>query len=508
LVVLAGGGAVAWSAVGRSARAEVRTGGEMVHTVGRGPMQISLVENGTLVAKESRSVVYEGEHGGKIAFLIEEGKEVQTGDVLCKLETKEIEDQIQQTELSVVQAESDLKNAQTEQEIQRTDATGNLEKARLALEKARRELQRYQEGDAPQEERKLTIAIKDAETEFRRKRKVFEDSKTLVEQGYIKRTELENDEIAFEKAQVQLEGSKLDLRIFQEFVRPMTMAEKTNAVADADRELQATEKRNESQRLQKEVGVTRGQKQLTRHKQALEQNKKTLEKMVLRSPCSGIVLHGDPKQPWYSDNIKVGGQIWGSLTVCTIPDLSVMQVRLQIHEADINKIKTSLKATVTMDSYPGVVLQGEVTKIAAIANAGGMRHDAEVKKFDVEITLEQREGLKLRPGISAKAEVQIDRLEDVLSVPLHAVLLEGGTHACYVMDVEGKPVRREVKVGKSNDRAVEVTAGLAAGDRVLLYNPNLPTGGVAPGEDAAPSAAASERTAAAAAPATAGPSEH
>src|SRR5690606_37611242 len=238
-------------------------------------------------------------------------------------------------------------------------------------------------------------------------------------------SELLDHEIAFEKAVVQLEGAELDLRMFDAYKHPMALAEKETALADARREVQAVEKRNESKLLQRQVAVAQYEKKLLQHKERLRQLKDDLERFTLVAPCAGIVLHGDSKQFWSRENIRVGREVWEGMVICTIPDLRVMQVKIQVHEADINKLAPGLKATVTMDSYPGVVLTGEVTKIASIANASGEFGLSDgVKKFDVEVTIEQRDGLRLRPGISAKVVIAVDHLTDVVYVPLQCVVVE------------------------------------------------------------------------------------
>ena len=53
-----------------------------------------------------------------------------------------------------------------------------------------------------------------------------------------------------------------------------------------------------------------------------------------------------------------------------------MMVRVDVHEADINKIKQDQDVTVTMDTYPGLVLEGKVTKIASVANSSDYRGSA------------------------------------------------------------------------------------------------------------------------------------
>src|SRR5205807_9577414 len=98
---------------------------------------------------------------------------------------------------------------------------------------------------------------------------------------------------------------------------------------------------------------------------------------------------------------------------------------LQVHEADINQLKLGLKATITLDTYKGVVLNGEISKIAAVAISGGWRDD--VKKFAVDVGI-VGSNLNLRTGITAKAEIKIGQLADVIYVPLQAVEVKDGKH--------------------------------------------------------------------------------
>ena len=149
----------------------------------------------------------------------------------------------------------------------------------------------------------------------------------------------------------------------------------------------------------------------------------------------------------------------------------------------INKLKEGQTAKVSMDTYPGVILDGDITRIASIADTGQDRwnRDPEVKKFTVEITLKGGEDLHLKPGISAKAEIFIDKRESTVYVPLQCVFLEEGKHLCWVQEGAGEPKCIEVTPGLSNDNFLEILSGLDPGQTVLLYNPRLGTPR-APGE--------------------------
>jgi HlyD family secretion protein len=475
--VALGGGAllVPWPS-GTAARAEVSN--RELFTVHRDDLAITIVENGTIVAKESQKVIARIRSEGKITFLVEEGRNVAEGEVVCRLDAATMQSQLEQVQLDFLQTEVALKSAVTELEIQTVENTANLAKAKVALEKAGKELEKYQDGQAPQERRKLEVAIKDTETEFNRAQKNLADSKQLLEQNYIKKSELEDHQIAFEKATVQKEGAELDLKIFDKYTFPMTMTELQTKLADAQREVATVQKRGESTLGQKQVAVQQAEKRVKMQTTQLAEKQEEIENMVLRAPCPGIVVYGDPHNPWMRTQIHVGGSAYSGQPVLTIPDLRVMQVKVQIHEADIDKVKVGLLATVTTETYPGLLLHGEVSRIASVANGendwGG---PVEVKKFDVEITLKTDAGLHLRPGISAKAEIHVDKRPGTLFVPLQSVFAEGGEHFCHVLQPGGGPVRRRVEIGSSNDTYVEVTAGLNEHEAVLLYNPSLPEAG-------------------------------
>jgi hypothetical protein len=74
--------------------------------------------------------------------------------------------------------------------------------------------------------------------------------------------------------------------------------------------------------------------------------------------------------------------------------------------------------------------------------------------------------------VTSKVEIQVEEIDDVLQVPIHAVFPEESQHFCFVF-ADGGVERRVVEVGKNNAHHVEVTSGLEEGERVLLYDPRL-----------------------------------
>jgi multidrug efflux pump subunit AcrA (membrane-fusion protein) len=76
----------------------------------------------------------------------------------------------------------------------------------------------------------------------------------------------------------------------------------------------------------------------------------------------------------------------------------------------------------------------------------------------------------MRSGITALAAIQVEKLENVAYVPIHAVISEGANHYCF-LPKDGAFEQRRVVIGKNNQHYVEVSEGLAVGEKVLLYDP-------------------------------------
>lgn len=479
LVVSAGG--VAWAFWPSDLGANAATPSTDLYTVRRDDLRITITENGAMVAKESQKVKTKIRGESKIQFLVEEGKQVELGEVVCRLDPTKVEEGIEQLQLEISQTQARLKTARTELEILGVENVATSSKAKAAKERTLKEIEKYIDGEAPQERRKLEVALKDVETKYVRAKKAVDDSKLLLEQKYIKQTDYEDLTITFESIEVQRESAKVGLKIFDKYTFPMKNDELNQKLADATREVETAQKRGEAKLGESTVSVQQVEKQLQVRTKSLKDRMEDRDNMTLTAPCPGIVVYGDPHQPWYRDQVKVGNGVHRGMTLLTIPDLRIMQVNLDIHEADISKLKKGLPAFVTTDSYPGVVMNGIVSKIAAVATSnGGYGGMSEVKNFRVQVTLEATE-VQLRPGISAKVEIRVDTRKQVLFAPLQSVFAEDGVHYCHISVGDAPPVRRRLKVGTSNNTYIEVLEGLEEHEHVLLFNPFLPASGATSG---------------------------
>jgi RND family efflux transporter MFP subunit len=439
----------------------------------RGPLRITVEENGYLKAKENVTIKPKFKGQGTITWLIEEGKTVAPGDNLIEFDKTQLETQISELENSLVQFEIELEGAKAELEIQERDNQASIEKAELALQAAQLTLERYEQGDAPNELRKLELATEKADSALGRAKERFEQVPQLREQGFLTRSQEEEERILLREAEINQENAKKDLELHQTYTRRMELTKKQTEVKDAQRELENARKKADINLKQKQAAHAQRERQVTSTKTRLEQQRTELGYFTIKAEKAGVVHYGDPEEPWYREEIKVGSVTWQGRTILTIPDLSSMQVLVQIHEADIAMIKEDQAVIVTVDSRKGESFPAKITEVASVATSNNWSDETN-KSFKVEITLDSTPP-DLRAGVTAKAEIQVETLENVLQCPIHAIVPESGKHLAFVLE-GGEPKEREVKIGKNNAHHVEILEGLQEGQEVLLYDPRSESG--------------------------------
>ena len=212
------------------------------------------------------------------------------------------------------------------------------------------------------------------------------------------------------------------------------------------------------------------------HEVQLRQKKdldEQLAKCTLRAQKSGLVVYGGNRDDmmYYGgeERIREGASVRERQAIITIPDTTRMSVNVKIHESYIKKVQKGLKARITVDAFPDEVLTGEVTKVGVLPDSQNRWMNPDMKVYLTTIAVDGTyEWVKL--GMSAKVEILVKNLGDVLYVPVQAISPSNGKQICYVSH-GFKPERREVEVGEFNDEFIEVKSGLKNGERVLLRGP-------------------------------------
>jgi HlyD family secretion protein len=470
LLALAGLGVFGWRfyAGGLTTARADGVAAEALFTTRRGDLDITVVENGYLKAKNSINIQPQFRGEAKITWLVEEGKTVEKDEKLAEFDATETQHQLDELENQLITYRTELDSARAQLEIEKRDSTASVEAAQFNLDLVRLKLERYLNGDGPNELRKVSLAAEKARSEFDRAAERFRQVPDLAKEGFMTKNAEEEERIKLRETEIGKESAEKELELYLKYTDPMERRQLEANVKDAERVLKNASEKAEISTKERETRVSQSESQVRQAEQRLGKLKEEIGFMVVKAPQPGVIHYGDPARPWNRDEVKVGNDFYRGNTLFTLPDLREMQVLINVHEADIDLVKLEQVVHVTVEAVKGRTLNGKVTRIAQVANSDWT--ESANKTFQTEITMEPLTDLELRSGITAHVEIQVEQLKGVIYVPIHAIVSENGEQFCFVPQGPSFD-RRVVKLGKNNLHYVEITDGLAEGDKVLLYDP-------------------------------------
>ncbi len=196
---------------------------------------------------------------------------------------------------------------------------------------------------------------------------------------------------------------------------------------------------------------------------SLQRAQDALENYTITAPISGTVIEKNIKAGDNVNNIESGA-------LAVIYDLSYLKLEMNISELDLSKIQEGQLVDITADAIPGEVFTGVVDRVSI----NGTTTNG-FTTYPATILLEDYGGLN--PGMNVSADIVVEEMEHVLSVPAAAVQrgstvlvpLEGclSPDGSSVVDPT-KTEERTVTLGGGDGEYVEITSGLNEGDTVLV----------------------------------------
>ncbi|GAB4267716.1 MAG: efflux RND transporter periplasmic adaptor subunit [Deferrisomatales bacterium] len=311
----------------------------------------------------------------------------------------------------------------------------------------------------------------------------FESAELIPRVGGVTVTEVrvrEGDSVGKGQVLVRLDDELVRTRI--DGVRARIAAAKAKAAAldarvamlEADaarfRHLfeQGVSPRQQLDHVEAELKVARAERRaLDAECKALEETRRELELRLtyhtLTAPWDGTVV-ARPVDP--------GDTASTSRPVLALARLSRLKLRAQVAEVDVPRVQPGQTARGAVDALGRRWFEARVARVLP-------RLDPATHTGDVEIHL-GAEGTPLRPGMFARARIQVGRHEGV-ALPRDALrkVPGSGVWFAYVVTPDGRAQRRDVRLGESLGDLVEVTAGVAAGEAVVVRGEGVVRTGVA-----------------------------
>ena len=503
-LVLVGGlaGAWAWQQGAFQGTAEVELEGAAVR---RGTLEISVTERGNLTAKNSVSIKSELEGRSTLLYLIDEGVHVEQGELLAELDTSSLEDQRVAQEIGVQSARAAATKAREALEIQRIENESLIAKAQQTVEFARLEIEKFLGADIeglslPEFEEVVQLLEESApddgavsggftgggraqqlqeardeilirQEELKRAQDELEWSRQLAEKGFVERTKLEADELAYTRAGILLEQAERAYFLLERYEHPKEWARLLGDLREAERQLRKAEKQAVAQLADFEAAKESSRVKLDLEEQKLTDFVDQISKGRIVAPVSGMVVYGRTEGSRWGggEPVQEGGEIRERQEIISIPGEGGMVAEASIHESALKQVVAGLPVTVRVDALRGRELAGEVASVAVLPDKNSWWANPNLRLYKTEIVVDETDA-DMRPGMSCSIEIHVDTLEDTLHVPIQSVHASGGGTICFVQSSEGIE-QRSVQVGRNNEKWIQILEGLEEGEVVLLSPP-------------------------------------
>lgn len=328
------------------------------------------------------------------------------------------------------------------------------------------------DGEAQQKLRQLEDDLLLHRSELGLAKQKVESSKRLAEKKFVTAALLENDQVSFDKVELLVKTSETALTLFKKYEFTKQCATYLAAYREALNKLQRTIRANRSRMAQAETKFSTAKRRYEMELARRENLELQLKACVIKAPQPGLVAYGDLNASSsynYNNSIEEGATVRLRQTMLTIPDMSQMGVRVNVHESQIKKVRIGQPVKVRVDAEPGKEMDGRVAELAVLPDSSSSRYTPNLKVYPCTIHINGYHPW-MKPGMNAKVEIIVDQLADVLYVPVQSIEVEQDHHFCYISN-NGALERREISTGLFNDEFIEVRDGLKGGEAVALALP-------------------------------------
>ena len=400
---------------------------------------------------------------GKIEEITKkEGDVVNKGEVLVRLDPNQLESNADAQFAAFQSAQTQITGA----ENQRTQANQQLTVAQIAVDTARQNA-----STAQTEIDRTQVELNAANRELKR-------TEQLLESGVVSRLDFDN-------AQDRVENAKASLKTARERLESNKIA-----IRDAQARVQ------QQQVVVRDAGnaIDRATKSVDQQAAMLRGQRDRRDKTTVLAPINGVIAEIPSKVGTFA----VAGL--STTALLTIADMSEINVEVKVDETEIDKVAVGQKAKIKVDAFGDAELEGEVLQKTPLAvgksqTSGGLSVNInvqEAKEFRVVIRLTNLNAdmqTGLRPGMSATATITTTTVNDVIAVPLQAVIEKkpegspspdappaaaGSAPAekpkpikgVYVME-DGKAKFVPVETGITGESDIQILSGLSAGQEVI-----------------------------------------
>lgn len=159
-------------------------------------------------------------------------------------------------------------------------------------------------------------------------------------------------------------------------------------------------------------------------------------------------------------NADEGSYASASAPMFEIANVDTLEVSTGINEQNVSKIKTGQEVLLKINSVSDQWFSGNITEISKVM-------ESTTKNYPIKISL-QNQDKKLVAGMYAEINVIVDHVDNVLVIPVEAIVYKDAQPVAYVAQADGTVKEASLTLGLNDGNYYVVTKGLTAGDQVVV----------------------------------------
>lgn len=319
--------------------------------------------------------------------LVSEGEMVREGQIIARLESQDLSNEVAIWKAEVQGTESELAELRAGSRLEEIDGS------RAAMEKAQSDLDELLAGSRPEEiaaaEATVELArasMENLKVEMNRYKKLFDEEVVSAEKYDKARTD-------YKMALAQVKQTEEMLHLARKGPRKENIEQARAALRGAREKFKMVKKGPRAEK------IDQASAKLAKAKASLSLAKTKLSYAEVVSPLTGVVI---------SENIEAGEYVVPGTPIVTVGDLVNVWVRGYVDEEDLGRVKVGLNAQVTTDTYPEKVYEGTVSFISSKAEftPKSVQTQKERVKLVYRIKVEIRNtNMELKPGMPVDVNI-------------------------------------------------------------------------------------------------------
>ncbi|MBZ5674742.1 MAG: HlyD family efflux transporter periplasmic adaptor subunit [Acidobacteriia bacterium] len=295
--------------------------------------------------------------GRMTELAVREGDFVKKGDLIAKLDSAQLEQQLLRDQAAVASAQSSLQQLQTSIEYQAATIDSDISTRRAELAQAQAKLDELLAGSRPQEIQQAQSAVADAKAWNDQAKSDWERAQTLFSREDISKSQYDQARAKLDSTAAQLRQAQDRLALVQEGPRKEEIAGARAQVARSQAAVQTAEaNRIELRRKQEELAARRSEIDRTRAQVGMTQTQ--IADSTIFAPIDGVVL---------VKSAEAGEVIAAGTTIVSLGDIAHPWLRAYINETDLGRIKLGGKVQLSTDSFKGKTYEGRISFISSEA---------------------------------------------------------------------------------------------------------------------------------------------